>query len=96
MHPPSDEGLDRRAFMQRLMAASALVAGAGAIAASPAAASPRSRPVFDVYADDLPDSSVDLIDLTIAQAAVLLRRGTITPAELVERHLARIAEFDST
>ena len=96
MHPPSDASLDRRAFMQRLMAASALVAGAGAIAASPAGASPRSRPVLDVYADDLPDSSVDLIDLTIAQAAVLLRRGTITPVELVERHLARIAEFDST
>lgn len=94
--PPSDAGLDRRAFIQRLMAASAVVAGAGVMSAGPAAASPRVRPVVDLYADEMPDASRDPIDLTNAQAALLLRRGTISPVELAERRLARIAKLDST
>ena len=97
MAGPSDADLDRRAFIQRLAAVSALAAGVGAgVVAGPAAASSRTRPVVDVYLDETPDPSLDPIDLTLAQAALLLRRGSLTPVELVERHLARIAEFDVT
>ena len=97
MGGPSDVGLDRRAFIQRLAAVSALAAGVGSgVATGPAAASPRTRPVVDVYLDETPDPSLDPIDLTLAQAALLLRRGSLTPVELVERYLARIAEFDGT
>ena len=97
MGGPSDAGLDRRAFIQRLAAVSALAAGVGAgVVAGPAAASPRARPVVDVYLDEAPDPYLDPIDLTLAQAALLLRQGSLTPVELVERYLARIAEFDGT
>lgn len=95
-----DGRFDRRAFLQRLALASA-AAGGAATTLNAAAASARSRPVIHLYMDEFSldaagDAEIDPLDLTIAQAAVRIRNGSLTPVDLVERFLARIATFDDT
>ncbi|MFM8351316.1 MAG: amidase family protein, partial [Actinomycetales bacterium] len=92
---PANTGFDRRAFLQRLALASA---AAGGLASMPvgAAAGPLTRPVVDLYLQEPADRDIDLLDLTIAQAAMRMREGSLTPVDLVERFLERIARFDAT
>lgn len=78
--------VDRRAFIARTAALGAGVALPAIAAATPAAA---AAPPPDVEA-----RSTDLTELTIAEAATLIRRGRLDPADLRAAYLARIDEFD--
>jgi Asp-tRNA(Asn)/Glu-tRNA(Gln) amidotransferase A subunit family amidase len=41
-----------------------------------------------------PEALADPTELTLAEAAWMIRYGKLSPAELVEVHLARISTFD--
>lgn len=100
--PIRDRIVDRRRFLGRMAAA---VASAGMAGAAPslfgaAAAAPHQAPGVppdpDAYATPRPEALADPTELTIAEAATLIRDGQLTPLELVEAYLARIAAFDGT
>ncbi|HWD80682.1 MAG TPA: amidase, partial [Kribbella sp.] len=94
MSAPLDTHVDRRSFLHR---ASALAAAAtvGSVAlpsvAHAAPAATGTAPLVDV-----PVRSVDVSELTIAEAATLIRQGRLKPEQLVEAYLDRIERFDST
>ncbi len=98
-HPPAadeaplDRRLDRRAFLSRVAAASAGVAAVGAAASEVAAAAP-SVGLVDVPVR--PADVDDLTELTLAQAATLIRRGRLEPIDLVDAYLERIEAYDGT
>ncbi|MBU6148207.1 MAG: amidase [Actinomycetales bacterium] len=92
---PASTGFDRRAFLQRLVLASAAAWGLASVPVG-AAAGPLTRPVVDLYLQEPADRDIDLLDLTIAQAATRMREGSLTPVDLVERFLERIARFGAT
>jgi Asp-tRNA(Asn)/Glu-tRNA(Gln) amidotransferase A subunit family amidase len=106
---PLDRTVDRRAFLVRTAAlAAASTAGALALpevarAAGPAAApSPvaaAGAPVLDhpdAYVKPRPEAVADATELTLAEAAWLIRAGQLTPERLVEAYLARIDAYDHT
>ncbi|MGK5739353.1 amidase [Micromonospora sp. URMC 103] len=107
MTQPLDRSIDRRAFLARA-AALATASAAGATVALPAmaaAADPRTAsetarrrgPALDrpnAYARPRPEALADPTELTIAEAGWLIRAGKLSPEELVEAHLARIATYD--
>lgn len=95
--PPTDRTIDRRSFLVRMSA----LAGAGAAAtvlptinAPAAAARPRDLWPFDAYSEPRPEALEDLTELTIAEAAYLIRRRRLSPVELVQAYLDRIAAYD--
>ncbi|RIQ18936.1 amidase [Jiangella rhizosphaerae] len=79
---------------------SAGAAAAGAIGlpqvafAGPATARSRTGPHPDAYTSPRPEAVADPTELTIAEAAYLLRAGTLRPEALLEAYLARIAAYD--
>lgn len=80
--------LSRRAFL------GAMAAGATIAAAEPAAA---GRPAPRAVSTDVrPEALDDLTVLTALEAATLVRRRGVSPLELVDAHLDRIARFDGT
>jgi hypothetical protein len=102
---PQDRVVDRRAFLARMTALA--VAGSGAALAGPPRLSSRSAsgsvPIGPRLADDHPGAYADEIrpealtdpaELTIAEAATLIRSRDLSPLELVDAYLARIAELD--
>ena len=96
-HPPAadeaplDRRLDRRAFLSRVAAASAGVAAVGAAVSEVAAAAP-SVALVDVPVR--PADVDDLTELTLAQAATLIRRGRLEPIDLVDAYLERVEAYD--
>ena len=78
--------VDRRAFLARTAAL-----GAGAALPAIAAATPVSAATTP---PDVEARSKDLTELTIAEAATLIRRGRLDPADLLAAYLARIDRFD--
>lgn len=99
--PPTDVRLDRRRFLQRLGALSAAASSGGLAqvwSAAPAAAAPASPSVPGLAAlatgTDLPLQETDPADLTLVDAAALVRGGALSPVELVEACLARIRALD--
>ena len=86
----------RRAFL----AHSAAVAAAAATGATtlPAAASAfsggPSRFSSDAYVRPRPAAMADPTELTLAEAAWMIRYGKLSPSELLEARLARITKFD--
>ena len=98
---PMDSRVDRRSFLYR---ASALAAATtvGTIAlpaigyAAPAVgyAAPTATP--DVTADVRSEAMADITELTIAEAATLIRKGKLKPEKLLEAYLDRIGAFDPT
>lgn len=88
--PPQDAGIDRRAFLARLAAASAGASALPAIAATPAAG--RRTPARVAQVPDVEDPT----ELTVAEAATLIRRRELSSVELVSAHLERIERFDAT
>jgi Asp-tRNA(Asn)/Glu-tRNA(Gln) amidotransferase A subunit family amidase len=78
--------VDRRAFLARTAAL-----GAGAALPAIAAATPVSATTAP---PDVEARSKDLTELTIAEAATLIRRGRLDPADLLAAYLARIDRFD--
>lgn len=78
--------VDRRAFVARMAAL-----GAGAALPVVAAATPASATAAP---PDVEPRTRDLTELTIAEAATLIRRGRLAPADLLAAYLARIDAFD--
>jgi Asp-tRNA(Asn)/Glu-tRNA(Gln) amidotransferase A subunit family amidase len=92
--PPQDAGVDRRAFVARV---AALSAGAAALPAVSAAAVPARRVPAGGYADEVREQAIaDPTELTIAEAATLIRRRELSSEELVRAQLERIERFEPT
>ncbi|OLF12590.1 amidase [Actinophytocola xanthii] len=84
----------RRAFLARTAAlgmGAAVALPAVAEAAPAAAAAPP-----DVDVEPRPEARGDLTELTVAEAATLIRRGRLDPADLLAAYLERIDAFDGT
>lgn len=99
---PADVRVDRRRFLKRLGALGA-AASSGALApvwsAAPAGAVsplPRVPSLAAMTAREVAwPQETDPADLTLVDAAALLRAGQLSPVELVEACLARIRSLDS-
>jgi Asp-tRNA(Asn)/Glu-tRNA(Gln) amidotransferase A subunit family amidase len=85
---PLDTQLDRRAFLVRMAAASAVAGGAVTVAGAHHARTAVAAP--------LPDALDDLTELTLAQTAEAIRQRRISSEETVRAHLERIERFDDT
>ncbi|WDZ85220.1 amidase [Micromonospora cathayae] len=103
---PLDRSIDRRAFLSRT-AAIAAASAVGATVALPglAQATPKAAPAVrfnpalndgDAYVAPRPEAVADPTELTIAEAAWLIRAGKLTPEKLVEAYLARISAYEGT
>ncbi|MFG1705341.1 amidase [Nonomuraea sp. M3C6] len=98
---PLDRTVARRTFLASTAAVSA-VAGIAATLPAPASAasgSGKDRPGLDVsnaYAKPRPAAMSDPTELTLAEAAWMIRNRQISPLELVDAYLARIDAFDAT
>lgn len=90
MSEPLDRRVDRRAFLARTAALG--VAGTAALPVVAEAAGEPKDELADVEAR--PEALKDPTELTIAEAATLIRRGKLDPAELREAYLERIRVFD--
>jgi Asp-tRNA(Asn)/Glu-tRNA(Gln) amidotransferase A subunit family amidase len=84
---PIDTQLDRRAFLARMAAASAVAGGGAAIVAA------EARP--QAVTAELPGLD-DLTELTLAQAATAIREREVSSEELVRAHLDRIDAYEDT
>ncbi|MFI7610608.1 amidase [Nonomuraea terrae] len=98
MSGPADRAVDRRAFLARTAAMGA--AGLAATAwPSPAHASGGERPGLDVsgaYVKPRPEAMSDPTELTVAEAAWMIRERRLSPLELVDAYLARIDAYEAT
>ncbi|WP_116948726.1 amidase [Jiangella endophytica] len=99
---PQDVQVDRRSFVARMAVLSAGAAVAGTVGlprvafAGPAATRGRTGPHPDAYTAPRPEAIADPTELTIAEAAYLLRAGSLRAETLLEAYLDRIAAFDGT
>ncbi len=96
---PSDAGLDRRRFLERMTALTATaIARPGALAAATSASPPAAPPRLP--SERLPPASevqaADPTELTLAEAASLIRARELSPVELVRACLDRIQALDGT
>lgn len=91
--PPFDARLDRRQFLARFAALTTATSAASLVGPmhAPAAA---TAPAFATAKAEVAVPS-DLTELTLAQAATLVRNKKIAAIDLVEAYLERIATFDS-
>lgn len=99
--PPQDTTLDRRRFLLRFAAVTAATSAAVAIAPRLARASSFTVPPElmdpDAFATDIHVSNVtDLTELTLAEAAKLIKARQIKSIDLVEAYLARIDTYEGT
>jgi len=96
---PADLAVDRRAFLVRA-AALAAVTTAGAVALpAVAAATGKHQPALDTsnaFVKPRPEALADPTELTLAEAAWLIRERRLRPEDLLEAYLARIAAYDGT
>lgn len=89
---PQDRHIDRRAFVERM---AALSAGAAMLPAVPAAAVSPVRPrARDASLPFAVRQLADPTELTLAEAATLIRRRELSPLELVDAYLDRIERLD--
>ncbi|MET7670697.1 amidase [Micromonospora luteifusca] len=106
---PFDRTVDRRAFLARaaaLATASAVGATVGLPSVALASSSlstntgpgTRRRPLDqpNAYTEPRPAALAEPTELTIAEAAWLIRAGKLTPEQLVEAYLARISRYDGS
>ncbi|MDX6281954.1 MAG: hypothetical protein QOH03_3025 [Kribbellaceae bacterium] len=96
MTTPQDTQVDRRTFLHRASALAA-VATVGTVALpSIAYAGPATTPTLDnITAPVRPEAQRDVTELTIAEAATLIRNGRLKPEKLLEAYLARIGSYDA-
>ncbi|HET9141722.1 amidase [Actinophytocola sp.] len=92
MSEPQDRRVDRRAFLAR----TAALGVAGTVALPPIA---EAAPVAvsgpaDVEVQPRPEAMADPTELTIAEAATLIRSGRLRPETLLRAYLDRIRAFD--
>ncbi|MBB2946785.1 aspartyl-tRNA(Asn)/glutamyl-tRNA(Gln) amidotransferase subunit A [Actinoplanes lutulentus] len=89
--------VNRRVFLARTAAITAAAAtGAAALPAAAQAWSGKS-PKFgdDAYVAPRAEARKDLTELTVAEAAWMIRFGKLKPAAIVEAYLARIGSYDA-
>ncbi|WP_239152836.1 amidase [Virgisporangium aurantiacum] len=95
---PIDRLIDRRSFVVRSAALAAASTIGGAVAlpaiayAGPVSATTPDR--IDAYTEPRPEALDDLTELTVAEAAWLIRAGRLKPELLLAAYLDRIAAFD--
>lgn len=95
---PMDRLIDRRSFLART-AALAAVTTTGAVvlpAIAYAGAQPARSGNAGPYRPPRPEALADITELTIAEAAWLIRARRLKPELLVEAYLDRIAAFEAT
>lgn len=96
---PMDRTIDRRSFVNRFaVLAAATSLGAAALPAVAHAAPSATVPAGinpDAYGDVRPEALTDITELTIAEAASLIRQGRLSAELLVEAYLDRIGAFDA-
>lgn len=85
----ADRALNRRVFL----ASSAAMAGGVALSAAPAQARTATPRIPDVDVRQVARN--DPSEATLAEAAVLMRRGKLTATELTEAYLERIERYDA-
>ena len=86
--------VDRRAFLARTAAvAAAAAAGASAIPGVAWAGGP-ARFGAGAYVRPRPEAFADPTELTLAEAAWMIKNGRLTPAELVEAYLTRLGAYE--
>ncbi|GAA0932150.1 Asp-tRNA(Asn)/Glu-tRNA(Gln) amidotransferase subunit GatA [Kribbella koreensis] len=92
---PQDTRVDRRSFLHRASALAA-VATVGTVALPEIAyAGPPTTPTQDTATATVrPEAQLDVTELTIAEAATLIRTGRLKPEKLLEAYLARIGSYD--
>lgn len=100
---PLDSLVDRRSFLARAAAMTA-AATAGAVAlpaisyagGSPISSGSRWNTGAEPYQPPRPEALADVTELTIAEAAWLIRARRLKPQLLVEAYLDRIGAFEAT
>ncbi len=85
---------DRRDFLRHLSAVTALGAS-GALAPERWPATPAAGALPAVKLPDVQSAATRVEELTLAEAATLLRQGELSPIDLVEACLARIDAYES-
>ncbi|MEU4158655.1 amidase [Actinoplanes sp. NPDC026670] len=86
---------DRRLFLTRTAAiTAAAVTGTAALPAPAALAGGIPRFGAGAYVRPRPEALADPTELTVAEAAWMIRYGKLKPAELVDAYLSRIGAFD--
>ncbi len=91
---PTDRFVDRRSFLTRM---SVLAAVGASSVALPAVAHAAPAPTVSAVPGTVRTEALDdITELTIAEAATLIRRGRLAPERLVEAYLDRIGAFDDT
>jgi Asp-tRNA(Asn)/Glu-tRNA(Gln) amidotransferase A subunit family amidase len=94
---PQDRQLDRRSFLGRMAALTAAASAGGLSTPGAVAAAVRRQPMPDPAAVEVlvrRGTPADPLDLTAVEAAVLIRRRALSPLELVDAYLDRIARYD--
>lgn len=96
MSRPQSDRVSRRWFLERMARVSTAAAAGSLFDARPAGASRRGRPMpREAYARAVrPAAQADPTELTLSESMTLVRRGTISPRELVEAHVDRIERYD--
>jgi len=94
---PMDTRVDRRSFLYRASAlAAATTVGTVALPAIGYAAPNSASTLATVDTAVRPEAIRDVSELTIAEAATLIRSGRLKPERLLEAYLDRIGAYDST
>jgi amidase len=103
--PPQDALIDRREYLRRMaVAAGAISLGAlapgllsGAVAGAPSseAPSPFLRGGLGYATSVRPEALAEITELTISEAASLIRGNKLKPSELVQAYVSRIQTFDA-
>lgn len=95
MDTPQSDRVSRRWFLERMAWVSTAAATGTLLDARPASAAARPRVPEEAYAPAVrPRAQDDLTELTLSESMSLVRRGTVTPHDLVEAHVDRIERID--
>ena len=96
---PQDEVVSRRWFLNRMAWVTSAAAGASlvpeGIGGEPTS-SPTVRDEAFRLSDVRPQEVGDLTELTLAESMSLVRRGVLTPEDLVNAHVDRIERYDDS
>ncbi|MFD0747140.1 amidase [Phytohabitans flavus] len=86
--------VDRRAFLARTAAVAAVAAAGASAIPGVAWAGGAARFGAGAYVRPRPEAFADPTELTLAEAAWMIKNGKLSPAELVEAYLARIGAYE--
>jgi len=90
-----DRTLERRRFLERMTALTATaILAPGSVARARPRRGREPAPGWELP-EGGPIQATDLVDLTVVEAAGLIRKGELSPLELVRAYLDRIARHDA-